>query len=70
MKTHPSLGSCRHFHCDIAVLASILHLGEVEVWTLIVAGKIAPVAKLADGRLVFDAASITARHPKRPSQAA
>ena len=43
------------FLCTLATLASLLHLAEAEVWTLIVAGRIAPIGKTDSGDFVFDA---------------
>ncbi len=56
---HPHTTFCRRrFLCNLPTLASILHLGEPDVWTLIVAGKIVPVDQQSDGSPVFDAAEI------------
>ena len=58
---HPTACHAGRFLCTLPTLASLLHLAEVEVWTLIVAGRIAPVGKTDCGELVFDAIP-TLRH--------
>lgn len=55
---------CGLFLCTLPTLASILHLAEAEVWTLIVAGSIAPVGKTRAGDLIFDAAPALGRRSR------
>ena len=63
--TLPLLQPCGTFHCDLPTAATILHLSEAEVWTLIVGGQITPVAKTRDGGLVFDATRL--KPSRKPS---
>ena len=63
--TLPLLQPCGTFHCDLPTAATILHLSEAEVWTLIVGGHINPIAKTRDGGLVFDATQL--KPSRRPS---
>lgn len=49
------------FLCTVPTLASLLHLSEADVWTLIVGRCISPVGKTRQGDLVFDAVAILER---------